>query len=201
MGLPIYESLADIQVLSILADFVMSDSMHDMDTWRHLRELVRDVDSDEKRLIGTCQDERDAMVLTDLCPACQLSVREELVDLADLLHANALQRVHRHYLRLLPHGTLGLTRLLLLVRPVSRHLLLKLLVRPSHSIGILRITLWLHSLHAWLLLITGHLLETSTHNIALRITSDRSLLHFNIIVLKLISGILKRTLSISTCLN
>ena len=162
--------------MAILADLIVYDSVHDVDTGWNLRELGRDVHSDKERLISSCQDKRDAMVLADLRAGCQLRIWEELVDLADLLHAHTLQRVNANLLHGGSHSwlllLLHLLLELLLVSKVSRHLLLH-----AHHHGLLHAARLLHHLrlhhsvrrlHACLLPVVAHLLllASSAHHVA-----------------------------------
>ena len=124
------------------------------------------------------------MVLAHCRAIRQLSVWEELVDLADLLHADTLHWVSNHtwlhhslvlLLLLLHHHLL----LLLLSHHISRHLLRNathlLLLLLHHAHLILLEALWVLHSHAWLhLLLVAHKLlvlgsVVTAHYIALRI--------------------------------
>ena len=85
MRLPINKTLTYVEIFSILADLVMNNTVHDMDSRCHLWEHMRNMDSHEKRLVGALQYQRSPIVLACLIHSCHLRIREELIELADLL--------------------------------------------------------------------------------------------------------------------
>ena len=50
--LPINKTLADVEVFAVLADLVMNDAVHYVDSGPALRKQVRHMDSHEKRLVS-----------------------------------------------------------------------------------------------------------------------------------------------------
>ena len=200
VSLPIGKTFTDVVVIAVLADFIMHDFMQDVDGGCHLRELMWHSHLDEQGLIGACQHHRDPVVLPSRRLLDHLRVWEELVDLADLLLAHALQRIHAHHLLLLVHDRYTMR---VSMHKVSRprnmrsryahniDLLLtwltELLVSHRHAHRrILAVTLRLHSIHTWLLLtvLAMHGLHATSHDITCWVSPSSVLmiLHFNIIV-------------------
>ena len=81
MALPISEFLTYVKILTILADLIVNDAMHYVNTWRHLWEGKWNRQAHVERLVGSGKEQRNAMVLGHLRPSRHRDVREELVDL------------------------------------------------------------------------------------------------------------------------
>ena len=107
MGLPSGQSLTNVKIFTIFANFFVHNTMHHMDRWRHLRELVWHMDSHKERLVGASQHKWNSVVNTSGIGSRSLRVGEELEELTDLLLAHSLQWVDAHHLllRVLLHHT------------------------------------------------------------------------------------------------
>ena len=53
MTLPVSEFFTYIEILAVLADFVVNDAMHYVNTWRHLWEGEWDRQAHIQRLVGS----------------------------------------------------------------------------------------------------------------------------------------------------
>ena len=198
MGLPSGQSLTNVKIFTIFADFFVHNAVHHMDRWRHLRELVWHMDSHKERLVGASQHKWNPVVNTCGIGGGSLRVGEELEELTDLLLANPLQWVHAHHLLLrvlLHHARASLSskvvsRIHLRAGVAHTHRLLhaNLLLSRHHALHLVLREPWLllHTIHAWLLVeATSH--GALTHDISLWIIScSILLLHFNIIVINLL---------------
>lgn len=151
--------------------------MHDIDSWRNLRQLKRYRDLDEQGLISTSQQQGNPMILTSLAIARHHNVGEERIKLLDLVLAQVCLLVHdlhvcAHNIHALVNSrSLLLSRLLVLL--LHLHLLLLVHIRVLLLLLLHRPLLLLLIAHLWLL-------------VAHWISLGRGVLlrsHFNIIVL------------------
>ena len=137
--------------------------MHDYNSWRHLWELKWNCHFNEQRLICPCQQKRNPMVFSSLRIANHNDVREERVQLLNLILSKVLLvhvLAHSHHPRdrplLATHRLLHLHLLLLLLH---HHLLLVKhgISCPRAHLHELLLLLWWHH-HLLTVEGNGHLL-------------------------------------------